>query len=183
MRIRNRSHGHFRRRRRVADRDNRGGRIARQCNRPGPLDLGSAQAAGVDLGCILSVDLDFGIAIRSSGCASNVYDTQIEVDSITPEITINTKKTEVFAAAAIPLSGKEATIANSFIKLRKRIKNTGSFVAAATAEHVLVNFSGITYCDQAFDAQGNQDGTTNVRTTCVTDGTNTPVTINTASAI
>lgn len=150
---------------------------------PARWTLGSAAAAGVDLGCILSVDIDFGIDVKSSGCQSNVFDTQIEQNSVLPIVRINTKKTNVFSDANIPLVGKESTIANSNIKLRKRVKNTGSFVAAGTAEHVLINFSGVTYCNDAFDAQGNQDGTTNVETTAITDGTNTPVTINTASAI
>ncbi len=145
--------------------------------------LGDVQVAGVAMGCVQSIDLDFGINIDTSGCNSNIYDTQVDVPAILPMATITTKKVDVFSAANIPLIGKEATQANTFIKLRKRVKNTGSFVAAATAEHILINAAGIVEVPQPFDGTNNEDATAQVKLTALFDGTNTPFVINTASAI
>jgi hypothetical protein len=145
--------------------------------------ISSVQFAAKDLGCVQSVELDFGINIESSGCKSNIYDTQVDVPSIQPSIMVTTKKVDIFSSTNIPITGLEATQANTFVKLRKRVKNTGTFVADATAEHIVINAAGIVEVPNPFDGSNNEDATAQVKLTALFDGTNVPFVINTASAL
>lgn len=145
--------------------------------------LGDIQLASVNMGCVQSLEIDFGINIDTLGCNSNIYDTQVDVPSILPNVMVTTKKVDVFDSSGIPLIGKEATQANTYIKLRKRVKNTGSFVADATAEHILINSAGIVEVTTPFDGQAMEDATAQVKLHALFDGTNAPIVINTASAL
>lgn len=137
---------------------------------------------GVSVGCMQSFDIDFGIDIESLGCNSDIFDTRLQVNAISPKITVNTLAAEL-VGGSFPTTGKLCTHADSFLKLRKRTPKLGTFVADATAEHIFISFDGTALPTTMFDGSNNDDGTATIETTCRFDGTNTPIVFNPAYAL
>jgi hypothetical protein len=134
-------------------------------------------------GCLQSINIDFGLTIDTTGCNSDVYDTLLDLTKVMPKITGTTKKTNILAAANIPIRGKAVTHANTLFQLRKRVRNTGSFVADATEEHIAITADGIAYVNKGFDGSNHEDGTADFTVDCTFDGTNTPLVWDTTAAI
>ena len=86
-------------------------------------------------------------------------------------------------AGKIETTGAAATHANTFVKLRKRVNKTGTFVAGATAEHVVITADGMVVATDPFSAQNNADANAVFELTAAFDGTNAPLMINAATAL
>lgn len=145
--------------------------------------LGDIELGDVTLERVTNLDIDFGVSAASQGTGSNPYRTYIDVSSIQPSVRVQTKQPGQFSAAGVPLIGIAATHANSLIKLRKRVRNTPSFVADETEEHVTITTGGTLYCEEAFSATADGEGTAAYRLVSDYDGTNSPFVIDTTAAI
>lgn len=147
--------------------------------------INNVQLANIALGCVLNLTIDSGLQISTAACNSNVFDTRIDLRSIVPKITVTTLNSELVGSTAgkIDLSGAAATHANTSIRFRKRIAKTGTFVANATLEHIVITADGIVLPSQPFQSSQNEDGTTQFELTGTFDGTNLPLVINASSAI
>jgi hypothetical protein len=147
--------------------------------------LFTSQLANIAMGCVLDLSIDSGLSISSAPCNSNVWDTRMDLRSIVPKISITTLNSELVGSGAgkIDLTGAAATHANTFIRLRKRIAKTGTFVANATLEHISVTADGIVMPTNPFSSSGNADGTTTYELTGTFDGTNLPLVINASAAL
>lgn len=147
--------------------------------------IAAVQIGGLDLGCVTDVRLESGLQITSEGCKSDVFDTRMGLQSIVPKARITTLKTELVGTGAgkIETTGAAATHANTFIKFRKRVNKTGTFVAAATAEHIVITADGMVVATDPFSAQNNADANAVFELTGAFDGTNAPFLINAASAL
>jgi hypothetical protein len=157
---------------------------------PTPVDaarhtLMDATLANIAMGCILNVQIDSGLQIQSAPCASNVFDTRIDLKSIVPKIRVTTLNTALVGSSAgkIPETGAAATHANTTVRFRKRIAGTGTFVLNATAEHIVITSAGMVVPTSGFDAQRNEDGQSTFELTSTFDGTNLPLVISAASAL
>jgi hypothetical protein len=147
--------------------------------------IASAQLAGIAMGCVTDIRLESGLTINSEGCKSDIFDTRMGVGSIVPKIQVTTLAANLVGAGAgkINLPGLAATHANTSIRFRKRVNKTGTFLADATAEHIVITSDGMVVPIQPFQAQTNADGNSQFELTAVFDGTNTPFLINAASAL
>jgi hypothetical protein len=134
-------------------------------------------------GCLMSVNIDFGLTIDTTGCSSGVFDQFIDLTKVMPKLTATTKKTNIFASANIGIKGKAVTHANSKFQLRKRVRNTGSFVADATEEHISITCDGIATVPKGFDGSNFEDATADIAVDCTHDGTNVPLVWDTTAAI
>lgn len=145
----------------------------------------AVQLANIPMGCVQEVSIDSGLSISSAACNSNVWDTRIDLRSIVPKISVTTLNTELVATGAgrIDLTGAAALHANTFVRFRKRIPKTGTFVANATLEHIIITADGIVLPTQPFSSSANQDGTTQFELTGTFDGTNLPLVINASAAL
>lgn len=141
--------------------------------------------ASIPMGCVTDITIDSGWSIMSDGCNSNVFDTRMDVKSLIPKITVTTLATQLVGSGAgkIPVTGLAATHANTKIQLRKRIANTGTFVADATTQHIAITSAGILVPTSAFSGSANDDATSTFELTSLFDGTNLPLVISAASAI
>ncbi|MGA2032852.1 MAG: hypothetical protein ABSG68_11380 [Thermoguttaceae bacterium] len=140
--------------------------------------LGPATLAGVALGEKTSLQLDFGIDVVGESADGDIYDSFASIRQVRTSITLKGIDPTWFAAANVPLLGLHGTTANSTIYLRKRVPG-GSF--ASGANHICLTVSGILYCDEAVSVSGNDPSETSVRMLLDFDGTNAPLTINTAA--
>lgn len=147
--------------------------------------IAAVQLGGIGMGCVTDLRLESGLQIQSDGCKSDVFDTRMGVQSVVPKIQITTLAAELVGSAQgkINLPGIAATHANTFIKLRKRNNKTGTFVADATAQHIVITADGMVVPIEPFSAQNNADGNTRFEMTATFDGTNAPFLINAASAL
>lgn len=147
----------------------------------------SVQLGNVNMGCVTELSIDSGLQISSAACNSNVFDTRIDLRSIVPKINVTTLNSELVATGATRIdltgAGTAATHANTFVRLRKRISKTGTFVANATLEHIQITADGIVLPVQPFQSSNNADGTTQFELTGTFDGTNLPLVINASSAL
>jgi len=145
--------------------------------------INAAVIESVTLAKLQSVRIDFGLTINAKSNNSNPFPTRIEVQRAAPTITLETESPELFSASGVPLKGKAATHANSLVTFRKRTKNTGSFVADGTAEHIGITTAGILYAQTAWDASANADASAAYMVQSIYDGTNAPLVIDTTYAL
>jgi hypothetical protein len=147
--------------------------------------IASAQLGGIAMGCVTDIRLESGLEITSEGCKSDVFDTRMGVNAVVPKIQVTTLASNLVGSDAgkINLQGIAATHANTSMRFRKRINKTGTFVANATAEHIVITSDGMVVPIQPFQAQNQADGNTQFELTAAFDGTNTPFLINAASAL
>lgn len=144
----------------------------------GPVSLGD-----VDLERITNVDIEYAVNASSQGTGSNPYRTYVDVPDIKPTVRVQTRAPNQFSDSGIPLTGKVAEHADSLIVFRKRVRNTATFVADETAEHISLTTNGTLYCDEAFAATANAEASSSYRVASDYDGTNAPLVIDTAYAI
>lgn len=144
----------------------------------GPVSLG-----GVDMLRVTNVDIDFGVNGTSQGTGGDPFRTYVDIPDIKPSVRVQTRAPQQFSATGIPLTGKVAAHADSEVYFRKRVRNTATFVADETAEHILVTTNGTLYCDEAFAATANAEATSAYRVMSDYDGTNLPLVIDTTAAL
>ena len=136
--------------------------------------LGAIQVGGITIQGNLSLDVDFGVDVQTDSGDSDAQDTNIQVISKQPMITVSTRDVTKFAASgAIPLSGLRATHANSSFILRRRLNGTAGFMAGA--DHIRVTFDGLVTVTQPWRASSNQRGEMSIQIKCLDDGTNYPL--------
>lgn len=144
--------------------------------------IGKMTIGGKLLAHFQQFEIDFGITAVTVSADSDIWPTFVSVESIAPVITARGIDPEWLKSSNIPLAGLVCTHANTIMHLRKRVIG-GSFVIDATAEHVKLTGAGLAHIDNAFDASGQDAAETSLVLPLVYDGTNDPLTIDTASAI
>lgn len=126
------------------------------------------------------VEIDFGIQAETVGADSDIYDTNCRIIEIQPSIKLTGIDIEWFKAQAtgVPLEGKSVKHSGTEIILRKRALG-GTFVAAATTEHIGFTAAGMATIDRACDASGNALDEVDITMPLKFDGTNNPIVIDT----
>jgi hypothetical protein len=127
--------------------------------------------------------IDFGVDAVGKSADSDIWDTFCSIRTVQSQITFESVDTELFSDSNIPLTGKAATHANSTIYLRKRTLGGDGFVPDGTAEHIALTADGLIVPDDAFSSDGQSDGKVSFTLPLRYDGTNVPLTVDTASAI
>jgi len=126
--------------------------------------------------------LDFGITAEGEGADSDIWATLASIRTVLPSMTLDGLDIEWLKSTCIPLTGKQATHANSTVYLRKR-KLADQFEDDATAEHIALTVDGMIVPDEAFSASDTTPGTVSLTVPLRYDGTNAPMTIDTSAAI
>lgn len=134
-----------------------------------------------DFECAQSLSIDFGNGAQTRGCGSDIYDKHVEQPGIKSVITLTGLSAAMFGPSGVPPVGLKLTHAGTIIYLRKRNAGIG-FVADGTAEHIKLTAEGVAVVTQ-HTGQGTAAAEVTVQITCGWDGTNAPITIDTASAI
>ena len=128
------------------------------------------------------LEIDFGINVVTEGADGDLWPTFCSIESITPTITLRGIDPEWLKAANVPLAGLACTHANTAIYLRKRAIG-GTFVIDGTAEHIKMTAAGLAHVVTAADASVQAASETSLVIPLYGDGSNAPLTIDTASAI
>ncbi len=144
--------------------------------------LGTAKIANITLGQLISLDIDFGLNFVFEQAGGEVYPTFASIESWQPVITLRVSKISDAAAAGIALLGSAGTHANTIIFLRKRASG-GAFVSDVTAEHIKITAAGLATLDPVWSASGSAGAEVGIKFECNYDGTNAPLTVDTAIAI
>lgn len=149
----------------------------------GPITLGIA-GVGTNFAfdCPQNVSIDFGSGAETVGCGSDLYDKHLQVPRVAPVITLSGLSAATFGTAGVPPVGYQLEHATTKLFFRKRNTNGIGFVADATTEHVKMTANGIAVVTQ-HTGQGTSRAEVTVQITTSWDGTNAPITIDTASAI
>ena len=142
----------------------------------GPVTLGA-----VALTEVKSLTINFGLEVRAEAADGDIFPTFSYIVRVAPSITIRGLNVEWLKSTNLPRAGKAATHANTTIYLRKRAVG-GTFTADATEEHIKITAAGLAWVDEAFG--GSADGA-EISATLQPyyDGTNTPIVIDTTSAL
>ena len=150
----------------------------------GKLEIGDSGANLTEVDCKTNLTVDFGQNAETIGCDSDVLDKNLQQASIQPVINITGLNALAFfdSADKIPPIGKPINHANTNIYLRKRSEGGIGFVADVTAEHIKLTAHGTAIVTQ-HRGQGTSRSEIDIQITCGWDGTNAPITIDTASAI
>lgn len=134
-----------------------------------------------NFGCAQSLSIDFGNGAQTRGCSSDIFDAHVEQPGIQSVITLTGLSATAFGSAGVPPVGLKLTHAGTILYLRKRNAGIG-FVADATEEHIKLTAEGVAVVTQ-HTGQGTAAAEVTVQITCGWDGTNVPITIDTAAAI
>lgn len=145
--------------------------------------MGGSTVGSVAVSNKTSLEINFGHTCETYGGDSNLWDTELEVESIAPTITFRGRFDDLFDAASIPIEGLQAQHADTQIDLRKRDQTTAGFVADLTAEHITITAEGLAMWNQLFDQRDNRHGEVELQVDCIWDGTNTPLVIATGQAL
>ena len=143
--------------------------------------IGGVTIGSISIDHIRRIEIDFGITVLLVGADSDQYDTFCAVRGIAPSITLRGIDIEWLKAANIPWDGKTATHANTTIYLRKR--DIDNFVIDATAEHIKITGDGLCVVETIMEESGEEPAECSLILPLRYDGTNTPLIVNTASAI
>lgn len=141
--------------------------------------LGTMRIGGYALTGVKQFNVTFGLAEQLEGSDSTVYDTHASIMTVMAKLTW-TGTNIAWAGTGVPLTGKAGTHADTVCCLRKRLAN-GVYVPDATAQHIKITAAGLLTVDDVFNGQNNQAGQCSVSMTCVFDGTNDPIKIDTAA--
>lgn len=145
--------------------------------------LAGTTIGGVTVAAKTRMSIEFGVGAEGRAADSDIWDTFATIKTVQPSITIESLDVELLKAANIPLTGKAATHATTAIYFRKRAAGGTGFVADATAQHVRLTADGLIVPDDAFSSDGQSEGKVSFTMPLRYDGTNVPLTVNTASAI
>ncbi|HUX15039.1 MAG TPA: hypothetical protein VMW52_01115 [Phycisphaerae bacterium] len=144
--------------------------------------LGPVKIGNVTLNQKMNLAIDFGIEAVGESADSDIWDTLVSIVASITRITLTGNDVAWLKSTNIPLTGKAATHANTIIYLRKRA-HAATFVADETEEHIKLTADGMAIVDNPLDASGNAAATTSLVLETRYDGTNAPLTVDTASAI
>jgi len=145
--------------------------------------IGPCKVGNITLTQIDGIGIDFGLDVLIEGSDSDVYDSIAVIREVrNPTITITTSDIDTLKATMIPVGGIACTQANTIVYLRKR-QNQATLLATGTAEHIKFAAYGMAVVETGIDASSNDPGEARLRIECAYDGTNAPITVNTASAI
>ena len=146
--------------------------------------LGPLTLAGQALGDMQSLEIDFGLGAETEGGDSDLWPTFSSIQTWVPTITIVTANVPSIASAVIPPEGIDYTHANTIFYLKKRTNDEDGFELDATAEHVKFTAGGLARVENLFSgSSGNESAQIGIVMHCTFDGTNDPLTVDTASAI
>lgn len=110
-----------------------------------------------------------------------IWNDRIAVSKVQPTVTIRGIDPSVISAAGIDPSGDSATHLNTLLQLVKR-QSGGSYVAAATTEHIGITVDGLVVVTNPFSVSGQADATVDIEIRTRHDGTNVPILIDTTWA-
>lgn len=144
--------------------------------------LGTWTVGGISLGEIRRLQIDFGVDIASEGADSEIWDTFCSVRGQHSTITFSGIDVEWVKSTNIPTAGLAATHANTVGYLRKRALGS-TFVANGTAQHIRFTAAGLITPDNIFEGSERDAGEVSLKMALYYDGSNAPLTVNTASAI
>lgn len=145
--------------------------------------LGPITIGGVLLTQFRSLSIDFGLTVELDGADSDIFPTFASIMAVRRRITARGLDVEWLKSTNIPRAGIVCTHANTKIYLRKRTQDTAHFVVDGTAEHIKFTAAGLAHIDEAMNAQGSRGAESSLVVDTQYDGTNDPITVNTASAI
>lgn len=145
--------------------------------------IGAFTIESIVCGQITRVEIDFGILARVASADSDRYNTHASIRAIEPVITLTGTDLQWLKSTNIPRTGKAVTHANTKMYLRKRSTNAAGFVANGTAEHIKLTAAGMAAIEGVFEDNDDEPSGITLTLTTNYDGSNAPITINTASAI
>lgn len=145
--------------------------------------LGKVTIGGFVMTEVKSASIEFGLALAPESADSDLHDSFVSIIRVVPRITIRGMNVEWLKAANIPRNGKAGTHANTSFYLRKRLGG-GGYELDVTAVHVKFTMDGLAWIDGAYDASDEESGAEcSVIMQGKYDGANTPLKVDTASAI
>lgn len=130
---------------------------------------------------IRRLEIDFGIKAEVIGADSDIHPTSCRIMEIDPSLRLTGIDNMWWSSTVVPIGGLNIGHTSTAIYLRKRAAG-GTFVAIGTAEHIKFTAAGLATIE-GFDGSGNALDETTLYMPLKFDGTNNPLTINTASAI
>lgn len=145
--------------------------------------LGKFTIAGITTGQAIRLSIDFGVAAETQGGDSDTWDTRSRIVAVEPTITLRGNDLHWFKdSGGIGILGASGTHANTILYL-KRYQEGSTFVPDGTAEHIKFTAAGLAYIDTPFAQSGDTPAEIELMMPLKYDGTNVPITIDTASAI
>ena len=126
--------------------------------------------------------INFGLTPSSEGADGDIWDQYASIRTIKPSLSLTGTDPNWLADAKIPLTGLRVTHGNTAFYLRKYAIGS-TFVINATAQHIKFTAEGLATLDNVLQVSGEEPSGTTLTMPLHYDGTNAPLTINTASAI
>jgi hypothetical protein len=144
--------------------------------------IGQMTVAGNVFTQLSNFSIDFGSTIKTDGSDSDIWPTHASIETIAPRIQLQGSEVKWWIdSGGIPLLGAAAAHADTICYLRKR--SATGFVADGTAEHIKFTAKGLVHHTNLFGASAGASAESAIEIVTEYDGTNYPLTIDTASAI
>lgn len=142
--------------------------------------LGSATVAGVTVDRKSNLDVDFGLTVEQISTDGATQPAYLHIAQALARATIRGLNPDDFSASGVPLLGKAGSHANTIIQFRKRAANTAGFASGSV--NITMTMAGSVFWESMGEAQGNQRVGSTLVIEPTHDGTNLPITVDTAAA-
>ena len=143
--------------------------------------LGVCKIAGVTFTEIADVSIEFNVGITEKDPQlAEIFPQTVGVITVRPVLVLRGQDLSQFRTTLIELGANAATHANTLFQLRK-LQDSGSYVDAATAEHIAITMAGLAVPDSLASGSGSSRATNELRLPTRYDGVNTPLLINTSA--
>jgi hypothetical protein len=144
--------------------------------------LGKCAFANTTFDNLEQVGIEFNVQTDEKLPAeAMLWPETIGVLTVRPVIVFGARDVSKITNTLLAAGASAATHANSIIQLVKR-QSAGSFVAAATEEHIRFTLAGLMIPENIASAAAQAKATGSLRIPCHYDGTNAPVTVDVTAA-
>lgn len=130
-----------------------------------------------------SLEITSGIRVDQVSVDSDIWPKHVDLTEATPRVRYTGLNLSQFAAGTVPLVGKVGAHANSTLYFRKRTNALATYVTDITAEHIKCTLEGSMRFEDILNATRADRASASIDIPLLYDGTNDPITFNTASAI
>ena len=139
---------------------------------------------GINLEGCNSMQIDFGVSVRTESADGAVFPEFITVDDVVTRVTLGGINPRWLADSGIPIGGRKMTHADTTLRLVRYVTNEAdAYMTLTAAEHITFTLHGIGTITSTSASDGGSAATCSLMLYAIHDGTNVPMIIDTAAAL
>ena len=142
--------------------------------------IGPVSVGGNTIDGLKSIGVDFGIEVQRESADSAIFDEFVGLSKTAARFSFAGINPNWWNSLGV--AGAAATHANTSVVLRRRLSGAAGYVAAATAEHIILTAAGVAVPTNYVSSSDQNPTESGLDLYCEYDGTNVPIVVQTEVA-